>query len=108
MKNILLLAGAALVMQVTPVLADGHKDGHKGKKFEMHDTNGDGTISEAEYLEHAKKRFQERDTNGDGSISKEEGKAAMDAKHEKRKAMKEKMRDKMKEKRAEKMQEATE
>ncbi len=98
MKKLLMLAAAILVFQATPVLADNHGDhgGKKGKMFEKHDTNGDGMVSEAEFLEHAKKKFAEKDTNGDGSISKEEAKAA---KKGKRSKMKENMKERMQEKR---------
>ena len=98
MKKLLLLGAAVLVFQATPVLADNHKGGHgnKGAKmFEKHDTNGDGAISEAEFLEHAKAKFSERDTNGDGSITMEEAKAAKEAKRGK---MRDKMKDRMKDK----------
>ncbi len=104
MKKILLLAAAGLIFQVTPVLAEHHEGdgGHdrKNQMFEKHDTNGDGMISEAEFLEHAKKKFGEKDSNGDGSISKDEAKAAHDAKREKRKEM----RDQWKEKRQDRME----
>lgn len=103
MKKILLLTAAGLIFQVTPVLADHHGDGpKKDKMFEMHDTNGDGVISEAEFLAHAKEKFAEKDTNKDGSISKEEARAAHEKMREKRKEMKEKWKEKYKEKRKEK------
>ncbi len=74
MKKLLMLTAAGLIFQATPVLADHHEggEGHKGKMFEKHDSNGDGVISESEFLEHAKKKFSEKDKNGDGVISKEE------------------------------------
>lgn len=97
MKKFLMLLAAILVFQATPVLADHHENSDKkGKMFEKHDTNGDGVISEAEFLEHSKARFTKMDKNGDGSISKEEGK---EARKDKRAKMKEK-RDERKAKRA--------
>ena len=107
MKKILMLTAAGLILQATPVLAEDHEGGHhkgdhKAKMFEKQDANGDGMISEAEFLDNAKKHFAEMDANGDGNVTKEEGKAAFEAKREKmkekRKAWKEK-RDKMKEER---------
>ena len=63
MKKLLMLTAATLVLQASPVLAgdhDGMKD-HKGKMFAEHDTDGDGAISEAEFLAGAKKKFAESD-----------------------------------------------
>ena len=110
MKKLLLLTAAGLIFQVTPVLADNHKGGHgdKGQMFEKHDTNGDGVISEAEFLEHAKKKFADKDTNGDGSISKDEAKAAKEAKRAKKKEMKEKWKEKRKDRREERLESAVE
>lgn len=99
MKKILMLMAAGFILQATPVLAESHhgeggknKD-HKSKMFEKHDTNGDGAISEDEFLAHAKEKFTKMDANGDGSISKEEGKAAHEAKREKMKEMKKKHKE---------------
>lgn len=89
MKNkLFILALAAIALQATPVMADDHgkgKGGKKGKMFEKHDTNGDGQISQDEFLAQAKLKFAAKDTNSDGFITKEEGKAAHEAKREKRK-----------------------
>ena len=46
------------------------------QRIEAMDTNGDGSISEAEYLAHAKTQFARLDTNGDGQISPQEREAA--------------------------------
>lgn len=97
MKKILMLSAAALILQATPVLADNHGGDKGAKMFEKQDTNSDGKITEAEFLEHAKKKFAERDTNGDGSISQEEAKAGKEAK---RKEMKEKRKEKREERKA--------
>ncbi len=111
MKKILMFTAFATALYALPVLAqDGDASekprherpdgphGEKGKRgdvgqrmFDMHDTNKDGVVSKAEFLEHATKRFAEMDLNGDGEITKEEAKKA----HEK-------MREKFKEKRKEK------
>jgi Ca2+-binding EF-hand superfamily protein len=106
MKKLLMLTAAAFVLQASPVLAgdqDGMKD-HAGKMFAEHDADGDGAISEAEFLAGAKKKFAESDTNGDGSISQEEAKAH----HEARRAKMKEMRGKWKEKRQQKMEESSE
>lgn len=56
------------------------------KVFKRRDTNGDGSISEDEFLapakedkqkEQLKKRFGKIDTNGDGKVSLDEFKAGM-------------------------------
>ena len=84
MKKILMLSIAALSLGfAAPALADHHE----GKGFEKHDTNGDGVVTEAEFLEHAKARFAKMDTDGNGEISAEEAK-------ENRAEMKEKMKEK--------------
>lgn len=105
MKKILLLTAAGLIFQVTPVLAQpygdgsgmGGRDGKSSKMFEKHDADGDGVISESEFLEHAKVKFDERDTDGNGSISKDEARAAHEAKRKKRQEMKEKWKEKRQE-----------
>ena len=90
-----MLLAAGLVIQATPVLADNHDgEGHgkKGKMFEKYDANGDGMISESEFLVKAKEKFAKKDANGDGVISKDEAKEA-------RKNKRDHMKDKWKEKR---------
>lgn len=108
MKKLLMLAAAGLIVQATPVIAGHHEggEGHmkdKGKKvaemFAKNDTNGDGVVSEAEFLDHAKKKFAEKDLNGDGSISMDEAKKNKEAKREKWKEKREGMKEKMKERR---------
>lgn len=102
MKKLLMLTAAGFILQAAPALADNHAGGHKkADMFEKHDINGDGVISEAEFLENAKKKFKEKDANSDGSISKEEAKAG-------RKAMKEKYKEKREERKAKKEAEAAE
>ncbi len=110
MKKLLMLAAAGLIVQATPVIAGNHDhgEGHmkgKGKKiakmFEKNDSNDDGMISEAEFLDHAKKKFAEKDLNGDGSISMDEAKENKEAKREKWKEKREGMKERMKEKRQE-------
>ena len=92
MKKLLLLAAAALIVQATPVLAEnygGKGHGKKGQMFEKYDTNGDGAISQSEFLAKAQQKFAEKDTNGDGAISKEEAQAAHEAKRNKMKEKRE-------------------
>lgn len=100
MKKLLLLAAAGLILQATPAFADDHKgrgDGPRENMFEKHDANGDGMVSEAEFMAHAKAKFVEKDTNKDGSISKDEAQAA-----------KEKMKGKWKEKREDRKEKRSE
>lgn len=94
MKKLLLLSAAALVFQATPVLAEDAAGKHKGGMFEKGDTNGDGVITQEEFLETAKKKFAEMDADGDGSITQEEGKAAHEAKRAKWKEKREEMKSK--------------
>lgn len=113
MKKILLLTAAALIFQVTPVFAessaeDGFHGKHKGKMFAEKDANGDGVISESEFLDHAKKKFAEIDGNGDGSLSQEEMKAAHKAKREKMKEMKGKWKEKRQERKENRSDDAEE
>ncbi|HPF78407.1 MAG TPA: EF-hand domain-containing protein [Alphaproteobacteria bacterium] len=110
MKKLLLLTAAGLVLQATPVLAQPHEGGPgdgprgPGKMFEKHDANGDGVISEAEFLASAKEKFAEMDKDGNGSISQEEVKAS----HEERREKMKEMRDKWKEKRGDRMKDDSE
>ncbi len=93
MKKLLILSAAVMAFGATPVLAeDGgeHRGAHKGKMFQKHDTNGDGTVSKEEFLSHAEERFSSVDADGSGDISEEEAKAAHEAKREK---MKERMKE---------------
>lgn len=80
----LLTAVAALALLTGPALAGHHEGGDdKGPKmFEKLDADGNGDISEAEFVAAHKKRFDEIDANSDGAISKDEAKAH----HEARKA----------------------
>ncbi len=96
MKKLFLLSAAALAISATPALADNHGD-KSGKMFEKHDTNGDGVVSEAEFLDHAKQRFAEMDTDGNGEISQEEAKAQKEARKEKMKEKREKWKEKREE-----------
>lgn len=100
MKKILLLSAAVLALQVVPALAqDGPAgEGKKGPRhegmFEKQDTNGDGKVTEAEFLEHGKAKFKELDGNGDGSVTKEEAKAHFDKKRAQWEAKKAEMKAK--------------
>lgn len=75
MKAILLSATVILCSALTLAAADKKKDG-KLQAFKNKDTNGDGFISKAEYLNSAPRRqavkFKEMDTNGDGRLTLEE------------------------------------
>jgi len=101
MKKLLILTAAFMTLQSLPVLADNHGD-HKGDKPKHEreikgDTNGDGVISQEEFMTRAQERFTKMDANGDGTIEREEAKAAHDAKRkemrEKRKERREKRED---------------
>ncbi len=49
----------------------GHHGGGKGK-MEMMDTDGDGSISKDEFMNHKEQRFNEKDTNADGVLTEDE------------------------------------
>ena len=75
MKKWILLV--VTVVMMLPLQAEA-----KGKNaFEKMDTNGDGMVSEQEYVSHvqaqAKKRFAKKDKNGDGMLSKDEARQKM-------------------------------
>lgn len=73
---------------VTPSFAqtsiEGRSD-HKAKVFENRDENGDGYISQDEFIQHAKVRFEKMDMDGDGKISKDEVHQSCEFMREKRK-----------------------
>ena len=82
MKKLLMMSVVTLAFSVAPALAephggprDGSGDGKGGAMFQKHDTNGDGFVSQEEFLDHAKQRFDDMDGDGDGKISKEEAQA---------------------------------
>lgn len=78
MKKLLLASAAfGLLSFAAPAFADSH--GGKGKKFEQMDTNGDGSVSESEFLANAKAKFQKLDSDGDGLLTKAEGKKHREA-----------------------------
>ena len=82
-----LVTAAALLIAIggaTMVHAKG------GKQFAKLDIDGNGIVSEAEFLEHSKKRFTKLDANGDGGVTQEEMKAAREARNAAREARKKK------------------
>lgn len=90
-KTKILLSAAALALLAFPALATeegGYRSGGHHPRLEEVDTNGDGLVSEAEFLAKAKERFRRMDSNGDGKISREEHRQG-----------REKMRERMKERR---------
>lgn len=50
----------------------GHRYMKKKKKFNKMDKNGDGMVTEQEFLEGKSNYFKKKDSNGDGKISLEE------------------------------------
>lgn len=85
MKNKTIVAVSALAVLMAGVAAPSLAKHHKGgKHFAKMDTDGNGTVSQAEYLERAKKRFAKIDADNNGEITKEELKAAHEARKAKR------------------------
>lgn len=85
MKNKAIVAISALSVLMVGVVAPSFAKHHKGgKHFAEMDADGNGTISQAEFLERAKKRFAKIDADGNGELTKEELKAAREARKAKR------------------------
>ena len=104
-KTKLLMMAAAMALLSVPAFAQdnttdapekgmgmmGHGEAPRAEMmFEKMDADGDGTVTEADFMAHAKERFAKIDANGDGKLTKEE----MIAHH---KEMREKRHEKMKE-----------
>ena len=100
----LLIALAAICLSSMPALADNHQNHerpHKGKMFERLDTDGNGTITENEFLDAHTKRFNTIDTDGDGEISKTEAQAHSQARRAKMKERAQERREDRRERRGE-------
>ena len=100
MKASVIVLTAAVVVLLNPgsqVLADRASKAAMAafeKRFDEMDTNGDGKIDRAEYVEYeikkANERFDVADENGDGFITRKEAERAMKQKQQEvRKKMKE-------------------
>lgn len=50
-------------------------DDYKGDKAKMIDTDGDGVVSQSEFMAAHEKRFSEIDADGNGELSRDEMKA---------------------------------
>lgn len=105
-STIALIAGAGLFAAASAFASPDKGKGHMDmdKMVESHfaevDANGDGSVTEAEYLDYkmakAKEKFAKM-AGDDGALSLEEAKAAHAAKMEKRKAKMKEHKGKMKE-----------
>ncbi|GJL85015.1 MAG: hypothetical protein DHS20C02_07900 [Micavibrio sp.] len=90
MRKILMLTALAVVLGVPAAFAEegsdkAHKRGHhKGKMFEKADTDGNGSISKAEFSDFHNKIFDKMDVDGDGQITREEQKKRREEWKEKR------------------------
>ncbi|MEP1441481.1 MAG: EF-hand domain-containing protein [Hyphomicrobiales bacterium] len=85
MNNKTIVAVSALAILMAGVAAPSLAKQHKGgKHFAKMDTDGNGTVSEAEFVNRAKARFAKIDADGNGEITKEELKAAHEARKAKR------------------------
>lgn len=81
----------SLALAAAPALAGEDWEAKLEEKFAKADANGDGAVSEDEFLarvtEKASAEFAEM-SGGDGSLTLEEAKAAHKARYEKKKKMK--------------------
>ena len=93
MKKILILTAAILIFQGATAFAEETVAIERVKIVLKHDTNGDGVISQDEFLEKAKKNFQAADADGKGTISKEEAKSMRESKRKKMKERRQKLQD---------------
>lgn len=85
MNNKTIVAVSALAILMAGVAAPSLAKHHKGgKHFAKMDTDGNGTVSEAEFVNRTKARFAKIDADGNGEITKEELKAAHEARKAKR------------------------
>lgn len=96
MKKLFVLTVATVLFASPSAFADDHEAGKrdKGAMFEKHDTNGDGSISKAEFLSHAEERFAKMDADGNGEITKDEAQAKKAEWKEKMKERREKRMEK--------------
>lgn|GEM_PF-873083 len=92
---VLVLVVAGVHVCISPALAETLSEPAKAaleKRFAEMDTNGDGKIDRAEYVEYeikkANERFDVADRNGDGTITRKEAEKAT-------KKRQEEMREKM-------------
>lgn len=86
MKYVLGIALLALGLASSAAYAeDAHAEKRSGGgHFQKADTDGDGSVSKAEFMAQAEERFGKMDLNGDGTVTKDE----VDAKKEEYKKMK--------------------
>lgn len=84
MKKVGLFLVAAAMVSGLVVAMDHSDDGARhggrhgkfmGKMLERMDTDGDGAVSEAEFVEAHRERFARMDGNGDGQLERDEVRA---------------------------------
>ena len=76
MKTKLILAGAVAAMALTAPAFANEED--MKAKFDMHDTNDDGSLSKAEWDATSAEMWNQADANKDGKVTFEEKKALHD------------------------------
>ena len=72
-KQLVTAACAILTISVL-ALSVAHASHHGGgkDKMKMMDTDGNGSVSKEEYMNHKEQRFNEKDANGDGMLTEDE------------------------------------
>lgn len=79
-SSIALTLGTLLSMAALSTTAYAHDHGGDTSKkmdkmekmMDKYDANGDGNLSQEEFMTHAQEKFTKMDANGDGMVSKEE------------------------------------
>lgn len=72
MKKILTLGLVLIAFSATPAIAKKNSENDAKKVSHPADTDGNGTVSKAEFLKKHEDRFNKIDTNGNGELSAEE------------------------------------
>ncbi len=80
-KILMTTAAAVLMLGAIPAQANHHEKSFD-EKFAMKDTDGNGMISQEEFMNKYSEKFNEMDSDNDDSISKSEAKAYMESEKE--------------------------
>lgn len=76
MKKTLIVAMVATMALTGTAIAEEHGDGKRKGRMAKFDTDGNGKISQSEFLAKSQARFAKMDANNDGYLSRDEMKNA--------------------------------